>query len=361
MLETRRLAPEGTPWDVVSQAETPQNIPIDPNGNLIQKTENSSVWTYEWNAVNKLVRVTKDSNEVARFGYDPTGRRVEKVAGGVTYTYVYDKRDILTEHISSGNTFHYVHGPGMDEPLAQDEGTANPRYFHADALGSIAAFTESTGVVQSYRYESYGHMEQGGLLTTYTFTGRELDPETALYYYRARYYDSLFGRFLSEDPKRFADGPNHYVYVLNNPTGFVDPLGLQTTAEITLCITNPKNCSTAATCRDEAFQATLMRFGRQGHNDSADAFRHCFLACCLAQRMGSARKAQQFTDAHEAFPENPLCENKMDQQNNASGLALARSHPGGNCYVMCGNEPLQNKPVGQCKPSGSDQYQTYCP
>ena len=34
-------------------------------------------------------------------------------------------------------------------------------------------------------------------------TARENDPETGLYYYRARYYDSGPGRFLSEDPMDF--------------------------------------------------------------------------------------------------------------------------------------------------------------
>jgi len=41
----------------------------------------------EWNAENQLKRVTKEGVEVARFAYDPLGRRVEKVAGGVTYKF----------------------------------------------------------------------------------------------------------------------------------------------------------------------------------------------------------------------------------------------------------------------------------
>ncbi len=41
----------------------------------------------------------------------------------------------------------------------------------------------------------------------FAFTGREWDPETNLYYYRARYYDPKIGRFLSEDPEGFIDGP----------------------------------------------------------------------------------------------------------------------------------------------------------
>jgi len=49
--------------------------------------------------------------------------------------------------------------------------------------------------------------------------------ETSLYYYRARYYDPSTGKFLREDPVRFADGPNFYRYLANNPVKRRDPLG----------------------------------------------------------------------------------------------------------------------------------------
>jgi RHS repeat-associated protein len=58
------------------------------------------------------------------------------------------------------------------------------------------------------------------------YTGREWDPETGLYYYRARYYDPKVGRFISEDPIGFAGGVNFYGYVWGRPTGLVDPFGL---------------------------------------------------------------------------------------------------------------------------------------
>ncbi|MBI4640627.1 MAG: RHS repeat-associated core domain-containing protein [Candidatus Tectomicrobia bacterium] len=48
----------------------------------------------------------------------------------------------------------------------------------------------------------------------YTYTSREYDAESGLYYYRARYYDPRSGRFLSEDPLRFLGGDlNLYAYV----------------------------------------------------------------------------------------------------------------------------------------------------
>ncbi|MEM7595895.1 MAG: RHS repeat-associated core domain-containing protein, partial [Cyanobacteria bacterium P01_A01_bin.83] len=58
------------------------------------------------------------------------------------------------------------------------------------------------------------------------YTGREFDSETGNYYYRARYYDSDTGLFISTDPIGFAAGDsNLYRYVGNSPLIYTDPYG----------------------------------------------------------------------------------------------------------------------------------------
>jgi RHS repeat-associated protein len=168
------------------------------------------------------------------FAYDPFGRRIEKKTTspqGVNITrYVYDHQDIILELDGSGTIGNrYLHGPGVDEPLALNQG-GRTYYYHADGLGSIAALTDERGrVVQDYQYDSYGnlHDRQNRVKQPYTYTGREYDRETGLYYYRARYYDAQIGRFITKDPIGFAGGDvNLYGYVLNNPINLVDPWGL---------------------------------------------------------------------------------------------------------------------------------------
>jgi RHS repeat-associated protein len=198
----------------------------DPNGNLATKTEGTDVWGYEWNARDELMRVTKNAIEQARFAYDPVGRRVEKVAGGVPTGWTYDGDGIVRE-IKGAATFKYVHGGGTDEPLAREDGSGALTYYHADGLGSVAKRTNQAGaVVHEYRYDAWGNIETGATESGYAFTGREWDPEVGLYYYRARYYAPTKGRFISEDPIKFVGGNNFYAYVADNPATWIDPLGL---------------------------------------------------------------------------------------------------------------------------------------
>jgi len=197
----------------------------DANGNLSTKTDGASLWSYTWDAEGRLVQVARDGSTLATFGYDLFGRRVRKVAGGVTTSYTYDGADIVRES-RGGDLLRYVHGPGIDEPLAVDAGETRS-YLHADGLGSIVATTDASGNVTSRRqYDAWGNLEVGADQPGYAFTGREWDPETGLYYYRARYYDPKIGRFISEDPIGFRGGVNFYAYVGNRPTNAVDPFGL---------------------------------------------------------------------------------------------------------------------------------------
>ena len=213
----------------------------DENGNLTSKTSkaNGEVTTYTYDAENQMIRLDKPG-VVAECRYDALGRRIEKVVNGVSTRYAYDNEDIAAE-LDGANTIQvlYIHGPGIDEPLAVfREGRTS--VYHADGLGSITTLTDLNGnPVRTYTYDSFGRLvsQTGTLTNPYTYTGRELDPESGLYYYRARYYDPLAGRFLREDPiGGLLQVPlllNPYPYAGNSPANNVDPDG-QVLLEATL-------------------------------------------------------------------------------------------------------------------------------
>ena len=250
----------------------------DKNGNLTKKIEYDddgnikTITLYTYDFENRLIRVEmqKDGREkIIEFTYDPFGRRLsksihreeieddedndkddeDKKHPRATY-YVYDNEDIIMEYNHKGKvTARYIHGLGIDEPLAVQK-KKGIYYYHADGLGSVTALTDSKGkVVQRYDYDSFGNLKHHGhkVKQPYTYTGREYDRETGLYYYRARYYDAKVGRFISVDPilrgmshtdtasckqsiKKFPlDKPiklHPFVYTDNNPINYVDPKGL---------------------------------------------------------------------------------------------------------------------------------------
>jgi uncharacterized protein RhaS with RHS repeats len=105
------------------------------------------------------------------------GRRVEKVAGGITTSYTYDGVDIVRE-IKGASTLKYIHGPSADEPLAAEDGSTLS-YFHADGLWSIVKVTNASGAVTLTRqYDTWGNLVQGSTTEGYAFTGREWDSES---------------------------------------------------------------------------------------------------------------------------------------------------------------------------------------
>ena len=103
--------------------------------------------------------------------------------------------------------------------------------FHGDFLQSVLGVSDHNGaVLENTRYAPFGAHRvppsTGTSANPPRYTGRERDPDTGLYYYRARYYDPDLGRFLSEDPLGFDAGdPNFYAYVGNNPLIASDPTG----------------------------------------------------------------------------------------------------------------------------------------
>ncbi|MDH5380644.1 MAG: RHS repeat-associated core domain-containing protein, partial [Cyclobacteriaceae bacterium] len=64
--------------------------------------------------------------------------------------------------------------------------------------------------------------------TPYLYNGKELDEETGLYYYGARYYDPVTSIFVSVDPlAEKYPGLSPYVYTFNNPIRYSDPTGME--------------------------------------------------------------------------------------------------------------------------------------
>lgn len=201
----------------------------DNNGNTLSRTDTNGTTQYAWDFENRLTQVTlPNSGGAVTFKYDPTGRRIQKASASGTTNYVYDGANSIEEVDASGAVLaRYAQGPGIDEALAMNRSGATS-FYEADGLGSVTSLTNSSGTVaNSYTYGAFGSVTNstGSLQNAYGYTGRELDSETGLVYYRARYYSPTTAHFLSEDPIALARGAQSYSYVHNRPTGLIDPSG----------------------------------------------------------------------------------------------------------------------------------------
>ena len=203
-----------TSWNGTAQT-------YDANGNLT----GDGTKTYTWNARNELSAL--GGAVTASFQYDAFGRRTTKTVGGNGTNYLYDGANVIQE-LSGTTPIANVLTGGTDEILRRMDGSGSS-YFLADGLGSPIALSDATASIQTtYAYEAFGKTTSAGAANSnpYQYTGRENDG-TGLYYYRARYYDPMRGRFVAEDPLEFNAGDtNLYGYAANAPTNATDPFGL---------------------------------------------------------------------------------------------------------------------------------------
>ncbi len=143
-----------------------------------------------------------------------------------TYTkqYVYDGQNIIFEYDGDNALLaQYTHNPlYLDDVLAVNITTAGASaklakvagdyYYLKDHLGSITSIADATGnTLQKYDYRSFGKVisitDVGGndiskiqpVHTAFTYTGREWDEDTGLFYLRARYYESWTLRLLNAE------------------------------------------------------------------------------------------------------------------------------------------------------------------
>ena len=107
----------------------------------------------------------------------------------------------------------------------------NLYYYHPDHLGSSSYITDREGrITQHTEYIAFGEVlfEEHSTSKTmpYLFNGKELDTETGLYYYGARYYDPKTSIFLNVDPLA-EKTMTPYAYTNNNPINLIDPTGMK--------------------------------------------------------------------------------------------------------------------------------------
>ena len=148
----------------------------------------------------------------------------ERLSGTVDRQYVWGVRyvdDLVLRDLSTGG------------------GTLNERmYALQDANWNVVAAynTSTSAVAERYAYSAYGvclflsatygSLSGSAFDWTVLYTGRVLDDQSELYYYRMRYYHPGLGVFANRDPiPQNGGAQSRYCYVDGNPATHIDPTG----------------------------------------------------------------------------------------------------------------------------------------
>lgn len=163
------------------------------------------------------------------------GKRVMRVYQSNTTLYFFDGLNTIMEKYkaSSDTAFKtaavYTLAPGAIGQIISVRlfgTTTTDLSYHYDPIGNVMFITDSYGnITVNYVQEGFGNVISGSLSSNnYHLTTKELDAQTGLYYFGARWYDPVLGRFITKAlyPPEIE---HQYTYGENNPLYWIDPDG----------------------------------------------------------------------------------------------------------------------------------------
>jgi len=322
-------------YNVTVTGSGSKTLVYDANGNLTS----DDTRTFEWDPVNRLTAVTSGTHR-SEFTYNGLSQRVkivEKESGNVTSTKQFlwcpGNAQPCEERDASNTVTKRFYSEGMQV------GSTN-HYYTRDHLGSIRELTDSSGAVQArYDYDPYGRRTKviGAVDADFGFTGHYCHQPSGLHLALYRAYDADFGRWISRDPIGENGGINLYAYVVNEPIGSIDPLGLDA-----LALTNPPE--TIVNFLDQYFRMRDPKQPPLGQN--RDKYFHC-MANCQSAKAGGILDSLALDLGREAFdniknackkkglpPDKQLQDSLEDMRANLEGLKSGLT-PFQSCASKC--------------------------
>jgi RHS repeat-associated protein len=214
------------------------------------------VTTYAYDTTNRMVNGINPDNEESAYTYNGLGDLVGHEADTINKDYILDWSygipRALTELDSDGKEINYLYGlTKISAEIKMPGGLEEGIFFNQDRLGSDIYITDASGAIKSYtEYGTWGEptklYDDGDLDIPASYTGHAYDEVLGLYHAKARMYDAVDRRMLSQDShwnpdnmlhKYFVQGnikpsnesisqsSNLYMYALDNPLKYTDPTG----------------------------------------------------------------------------------------------------------------------------------------
>ncbi|WP_426745922.1 RHS repeat-associated core domain-containing protein [Myxococcus faecalis] len=192
---------------------------------------------YGWDAAGRLTQVEQPTEGAGggtgvtqvkyRYGFDGL-RRSKQVGSSPATEYLWDSSGLVEERTGASRLLY--------ENLGSHVVSAGGERVLHDGLGSAVGRVKTDGSLSAqYQFDAWGGYRGGtGPVAgeaSIGYTGHAWDAESGLTYAQQRWYDSVTGRFLSEDPvgpdgrQQTPGALNPWLYAVANPLRYTDPDG----------------------------------------------------------------------------------------------------------------------------------------
>ena len=198
---------------------------------------------------------------------------------------------------------------------------------------------DSAAELASHRdFDSFGNVTGGtvAVVFAFAFTGRPLDADTGLYNYRARWYDSSVGVFISEDPLGITADLNPFRYANNSPLVYVDPSGLEAyagsgTSASSVSMSDMQGlvsmqiAAIGGPSRVDKILASSAGVSGPAKHESYDAWHGAWSKQLQNRGIGGAQMVQETRQAWEYFDNKNRLQLNVEQERLQAAMAPSRS------------------------------------
>ena len=163
--------------DTIAASDAVTTTSYDPVGNTLATMEpNGNTTAYQYDAVNRPVRMTNAAGDVTQMAYDAVGNVVTRtLPNGNVVRYVYDGLNRLIQESDSVGPIRTLTYDFVGNRTSETNGNGSKTAYGYDTLNRVVTVIDPLNNTTTYQYDSVGNlvkvMDRTGAITSYSYDG----------------------------------------------------------------------------------------------------------------------------------------------------------------------------------------------